>query len=269
MAAKALSGGPPVRSTSTCSFTTTLSSTRHGLRCRKTMAFRRFVLATAAEMLPPGWGASDHRLDHRGAARPPRSVTALCSGDRLARHRPTRLAQALVQQLGGQLLPDRASAAERIPGDDDDKGLHADELAIIHERAAFFDEENLPDDGSLVASPYWFDESLAYAELYDSESDREHLKEALLRLRGSVARPRLVVFLDPPLDYLLDCAGRFDGAVEKLTSAAAPRTLESVPRARCRTDAACRVDRSVPGARRSDRRRPGNVRSGNVGLSAR
>ena len=165
------------------------------------MAFRRFVLAPAAEiaagMVHPiiGWTIGE-LLDHIDRARPYVAVTGLSGAGQL------ELAQALVRQLGGQLLPDRASAASRLPGDDDDEGLHAHELAIIQERAALLDEKNLPEDGSLVASPFWFDESLAYAEVYNSESDRKHLKEALLRLQRSVVRPRLVVFLDPPLDYL-------------------------------------------------------------------
>jgi len=163
------------------------------------MAFRRFVLAPAAEIAAEmphpiiGWTVGK-LLEHLDTSSPYIAVTGLAGDAALD------LAQQIVKQHDGCLLTDAMSTslegrAAILLG----KRNCGQEIALVETRAAQLARSSWPFDKLLVLSPFWWQESLAIAQLC-ADADRKSIASLILKQQADVVRPRLVVLLDPPND---------------------------------------------------------------------
>jgi len=187
------------------------------------MAFRRFVLAPADEIAPdmvhPMIGWSIHRLlENLNRSHPYIAVTGLPGAGQLA------LAEAIARDRQSVILSDQAAAAQRVPAAETGAWSCAQELARIPRRAALIATRTWPQVDRLTLSTFWFEESLAYAELCDNDADRKQIEDAVATHRDKVVRPRLIVFVDPPLAYVVggtleNASGLNQDLLERLRSA--------------------------------------------------
>ena len=169
------------------------------------MAWRRFVLEPAAEvvakMVHPttGWTVGQ-LLDNLN--RTPRYV-ALVGGIGAGK---TRLAHDLSQRKEVKLILESFDSS-LLSGFYEHPARHAKrvELEFLRQRIEQLWPSQIEDGtGRWVISDFWFDQSAAFARVWLDAAKRDAFLKKWSRKREKVAQPRLVVFLDPPMDRLFD-----------------------------------------------------------------
>jgi len=168
------------------------------------LAYRRFVLEPAAEvagaMLHPTihWSIS-RLLEHLGATMPYVAITGPIAAGK------SHLAERLVAELAGRLIAERPNWA-RLDAFYTNPSGHGwkTELEFLDQRgrllaadAAVWSEQQW------AISDFWFDQSAAFAKAWLPDEQYQAFLEPYERLRQTVARPRLVVQLDVPVEELL------------------------------------------------------------------
>jgi 2-amino-4-hydroxy-6-hydroxymethyldihydropteridine diphosphokinase len=165
------------------------------------MAFRRFVLEPAAEvaagMTHPviGWSVA-RLLAHLDTALPYVALLGLPGRGK------TRLAERLVESLGGRLVPDPAAPAVvgqcDTPGPTAGSPLYRRQIEYVECRAHVLDRRHWPEGNVLAVSDFYFDQCLAYARLALGPLESEAFCGAFLAARAEVVLPKLLVVLDTP-----------------------------------------------------------------------
>ena len=159
------------------------------------MAVRRFVLEPAAEvagdMVHPliGWTVRQ-LLAHLDTAANFVSFVGLPGRGK------TVLSQRLAQQFRGRFLADPAAALSTLGGNDPPSHGFQRQIEFLDARAEALALDRFPDDGVLVVSDFYFDQSLAYARL---ALDAERFGEFAVRWRAAqqrVVAPKLLVSLE-------------------------------------------------------------------------
>ncbi|REK27119.1 MAG: 2-amino-4-hydroxy-6-hydroxymethyldihydropteridine diphosphokinase [Planctomycetota bacterium] len=171
------------------------------------MAFRRFVIEPAAEIVPQmrhptiGWTLAqlrDHLREHRpyvAMAGPigvgkTRLATELC-GATSAHH--------VVEEI----VDDRLAAFYAQPADAAGAtGLTwATEIEFLESRTRQLRPERLPNE-QLVVSDYWFEQSLAFARVWLAPERFGEYESRWQAAREQVLRPKLLVVLDASVEML-------------------------------------------------------------------
>ncbi|MGD9126428.1 MAG: 2-amino-4-hydroxy-6-hydroxymethyldihydropteridine diphosphokinase [Planctomycetia bacterium] len=168
------------------------------------MGWRRFVLEPAAEIAPemchPVIGWTIRQLwEHLNQT--PRYV-ALAGGigagktsllsNLNQRKAVNRILEAIDPALLGGFYADPASHAKRV------------ELEFLRQRTEQLEPQRLADGPNCWSvSDFWFDQSAAFARVWLDPDEYGPFFEQWQAARAKVARPRLVVFLDPPLEQLI------------------------------------------------------------------
>jgi 2-amino-4-hydroxy-6-hydroxymethyldihydropteridine diphosphokinase len=186
------------------------------------MAWRRFVLQPAAEVAggwlhpPTGWTIA-RLLEHLDTTA---NYVAVAGAIGVGK---THLAQALADRLGGRtrLEPVDARRLARFYADPSG-GAWATEIEFLVERARRLDRLDPAWQGpTLVVSDFWFDQSLAFAQVWLPPAEQEAFRLRFAEVRQRVVRPRLIVLLEAPVAVLH----------ERITARARPYE-QSIPRDR-------------------------------------
>jgi 2-amino-4-hydroxy-6-hydroxymethyldihydropteridine diphosphokinase len=171
------------------------------------MAFRRFVLAPAAEVA----GAMPHPtirwttarlLTHLNTSAPYVAVTGPIAAGK------TRLARRLAETIAGRLLVERPDWHRMRTFYDDpvEQGFET-ELGFVNHRARLLRKDATPDEPNSrpgwTISDFWFDQSAAFARAWLPAEQQAEFLERYEQLRWTVVAPRLIVLLDSPVDELL------------------------------------------------------------------
>jgi 2-amino-4-hydroxy-6-hydroxymethyldihydropteridine diphosphokinase len=158
------------------------------------MAFRRFLLESAAEVAPRmthptiGWTIA-RLLEHLNTALPYLALLGLPGSGK------TALARRLVATFGGHLLADPAPSVGE--GADDVAGRgYARHLQLLELRARLLDRRAWPMGGQLAVSDFCFDQCLAFADSELADREREAFHRAWSAARAEVVLPKLLVVLD-------------------------------------------------------------------------
>ncbi len=161
------------------------------------LAFRRFVLEPAAEvagtMLHPRlWGSIDDLLHNLNRTKYYVAVAGFPGSGK------TRLAQELVRQLGGRLLPDPAAdfATQVTTRGSAGHGLER-EIEFLNLRRQSLLAADWPADGQLTVSDFSWDQTLAYGDVLLVRSEQLRLHEESSHQSTGMVAPRLTILLDP------------------------------------------------------------------------
>lgn len=168
------------------------------------MAFRRFVLAPAAEvageMRHPtvGW-TIDELLAHLDT-RP--DYVALAGPIGVGK---SRLATSLSRHDAWRLVAEPV-LDERLAAYYDDPRREAwhTEVEILDKRRGLLREDAWPAGGGWSVSDFWFDQSLAFARRWMDEAQFAAFSERWRAATATIARPKFVVWLDAPTEVLLE-----------------------------------------------------------------
>ena len=168
------------------------------------MAWRRFVIEPAAEVAPnmihptTGWTLAKLR-DHLNKTL---RYVALAGGigagkTRLLLHLAQRktvhtILEAVDPALLSCFYANPSSHAKRV------------ELEFLHQRTEQLNSRQWESGPNIwIASDFWFDQSAAFARVWLNGKERDAFLEKWQAAREKVVRPRLIVFLDPPLERLV------------------------------------------------------------------
>jgi 2-amino-4-hydroxy-6-hydroxymethyldihydropteridine diphosphokinase len=162
------------------------------------MAFRRFVIEPAAEvageMVHPkiGWTIAQ-LLEHLNTAPPYVALTGLPGVGKW------RLAQALAESHDGVFLPDPIDTlgGSGVPGLPTGRTLTR-EIELLDHRAAMLDAGKWANRDRLTVTDFWFDQSLAYAQIDLDDENYQKLRLHWEKARCGVLSPKVLVVLDPP-----------------------------------------------------------------------
>lgn len=167
------------------------------------MAWRRFVLEPAAEIAPSlvhpttGWTIA-RLLEHLNSARDYLAITGPPGAGK------TELAHRLAVKASAELLlrPNPPVTAE----DDSPGSVWATQIQFLRQWSRLLAGQGAPwvDHHVAVVSDFWFDQCRAYAEVSLPEVELEAFRQKWDSARQRVVQPKLVVFLDPPLEAALD-----------------------------------------------------------------
>lgn len=169
------------------------------------MAWRRFVLQPAAEVAPEmihpttGW-TIDQLLKHLDKT--PRYV-AFTGGigagkTRLLHHLSHRkeinlILETIDTPLLSCFYECPTSHARRV------------ELEFLQQRTEQLQPQRLENASTYwTGSDFWFDQSITFARVWLNKEDYPSFFEQWAKAREKIVQPRLVVFLDPPMDRLVD-----------------------------------------------------------------
>jgi 2-amino-4-hydroxy-6-hydroxymethyldihydropteridine diphosphokinase len=167
------------------------------------MAWRRFVLQPAAEVAPnwihppTGWSIA-RLLEHLDTARPYVAVAGAIAAGK------TQLVRALTASTGAQPLLEAVDAGRltrfyRNPAGE----AWATEIEFLLERARRLDASDpVWQPPRLVVSDFWFDQSMAFAQVWLSPDDRTEFRRRWAETRQAVVRPKLIVLLEAPAGVL-------------------------------------------------------------------
>lgn len=167
------------------------------------MAIRRFVLAPAVEvasaMIHPvtGWSVErlwQHLQQHS-------SYVALAGPIGVGK---SELSGALIEQNGGRLVAERVDekALERFYADPSGRAWET-EIEFLRQRADQLNASDWPREPELTISDYWFDQSVAFANLWLSTEWQAEFQEKWLQHRARVVLPKLLILLDAPASELV------------------------------------------------------------------
>lgn len=159
------------------------------------MAFRRFVLAPAAEVAPamvhPLLGLSlAALLAHLDAAVPYVALLGMPDSRRPA------LAQAVAKAVGGSYLADPLAAASLAPTADPSGLAYGRQIQFLERAAKLLDSRDWSNPAGVAISDFYFDESLAHARVGLSQQEYEQIRNAWSAARDRVVTPKLLVVLD-------------------------------------------------------------------------
>jgi hypothetical protein len=147
------------------------------------MAFRRFVLAPAAQvaarMVHPlaGWTIGE-LLAHLDAAAPYVALLGTPDDDK------STLAQAAARAVGGSYLGDPAGHGREPP------------IQFLDHATRLLSQHDWHGQHGVAISDFYLDECLAYARLSSDATEESRLRQVWQAARQSVPRPKLVVVLD-------------------------------------------------------------------------
>jgi 2-amino-4-hydroxy-6-hydroxymethyldihydropteridine diphosphokinase len=159
------------------------------------MAFRRFVLESAAEVAPHmvhpviGWTIT-RLIEHLNTALPYVALLGLPGSGK------TALARRLAASLGGRLISDAASATQS--GSTSAGHPYEQHLELLERRARLLDRRAWTPGEQLAVSDFYFDQSLASAERELCDQELEAFRRAWAAARAEVVLPKLLVVLDTP-----------------------------------------------------------------------
>ena len=169
------------------------------------MAWRRFVLEPAAEvagqMRHPiiGWNIA-RLLEHLNTALPYVAVAGAIAAGK------THLARLLCEKTSARLIaePLDEKSLETFYADPAGNAWRV-ELEFLDKRAELLALDSAGWSRRRPAvSDFWFDQSCAFARAWLSESQWPAFFECWQRAREKVVPPKLIVFLDLPVEALMD-----------------------------------------------------------------
>jgi deoxyguanosine kinase len=169
------------------------------------MAWRRFVLEPAAEVAPQmihpttGWAIA-RLLQHLDTAAPYVAIAGPIGVGK------TRLAEAVARRTGATLVREELDLAQLEAFYQDPAGTGwATEVQLLHQRARLLAGGTSPwsNRPRLVVSDFWFDQSLAFADVWLGRDQAAAFVGQFDEARRGVVRPKLVVLLDAPAERLL------------------------------------------------------------------
>ena len=182
------------------------------------MAFRRFVLAPAAEVAPAmlhptiGWSVS-RLLEHLDTAKPYVAIAGLRGCGK------TALAGRLSTALDGRLLAGPRIDERRLSVPQGASRAYAREIELLARRAVLLDRESWPEGDVLAISDFYLDQCLAYAELALGRRERDAFGRAFRDALAQVVLPKLLVVLDTPRSV--------EGPAEDLPHTVTPEQLRA------------------------------------------
>ena len=194
------------------------------------MAWRRFVLEPAEEIAPTmvhpttGWTIAG-LLEHLNTT--PQYV-ALAGPIGAGK---TSLAQRLARQNGVECLAEEVNTEHLSSFYADPSGnAWTMELEFLDQRTRLLaaDRPEWSKRRGLTVSDFWFDQSLAFASVWLPAERLSAYREAWTAARRQVARPRLTVVLDAPVETMLERIRRRGRPYEATLDAA---RLEQIRRA--------------------------------------
>jgi 2-amino-4-hydroxy-6-hydroxymethyldihydropteridine diphosphokinase len=167
------------------------------------MAFRRFVLApaaeVAAEMVHPTIGWTMRQLLAHLDTRPNYAAIAGPIGagkSRLASHLAANMGW---RPLGEPIVDARLKAYYGDPR----STAWATEQGILQERTKLLAANAWPAPEQWTASDFWFDQSLAFARTTMADAEFAAFQAKYDAAASEVVRPKFVVWLDAPTEVLL------------------------------------------------------------------
>ncbi len=185
------------------------------------MAFRRFVLASAAEVAPAmvhpeiGWTIAD-LLTHLDRAVPYLALLGVPGSGKSA------VATAVASEFGGRFLVDPAGRLAAITAGDPPSHAETRPIEFLDLRAGLLERERWQQDNVLAVSDFYFDQSLAYAEIA-GPGGFEAVRQTWERWHDRVVAPKLLVVLDER-----GAAAATDSLRDRLLALAARRGLGPV-----------------------------------------
>ncbi len=193
------------------------------------MAWRRFVLEPAAEIAPQmlhpttGWTIA-RLLEHLDTSLPYVAVAGPIGVGK------SHLARRLAQGEGADLMAEEVDSSRLAEFYANPSGTAWPmELEFLHQRGRRLAADHARwSAGRLVVSDFWFDQSLAFAGVWLPEERREAFRREWERVGLGVARPKLLVLLDAPLEELRERIRRRGRPCEQGLS---PDVLERIRRA--------------------------------------
>jgi 2-amino-4-hydroxy-6-hydroxymethyldihydropteridine diphosphokinase len=167
------------------------------------MAWRRFVLQPAAEVAgdwlhpPTGWTITRLLANLDNSPNYVAFAGAIGAGK-------TLLAKAVADRMGGRALLEPVNARRLATFYADPSGrAWATAIEFLDERARRLDLLDPAWQGpTLVASDFWFDQSLAFAQVWLPPSEQTAFRDRFEAVRQRVVRPRLIVLLEAPAEVL-------------------------------------------------------------------
>lgn len=193
------------------------------------MAWRRFVLEPAAEIAPQmlhpttGWTVA-RLLEHLDTSP---SYVAVAGPIGVGK---SHFARRLAQGAGAELMAEEVDSSRLAEFYANPSGTAWEmELEFLHQRGQRLAADHARwSTGRLVASDFWFDQSLAFAGVWLTEERREAFRREWERVGLGVARPKLLVLLDAPPEELRERIRRRGRPGEQGLS---PDVLERIRRA--------------------------------------
>ncbi|MCR4413365.1 MAG: 2-amino-4-hydroxy-6-hydroxymethyldihydropteridine diphosphokinase [Thermoguttaceae bacterium] len=169
------------------------------------MAWRRFVLAPAAEVAPgmvhptTGWTIA-RLLRHLDTSVPYVAITGPIAAGKSA------LARLVAAKVSGRVVAETCDPASLAQRDADRSGnAWGVEIEFLKQRARLLavcsPEWTAP--RMVALSDFWFDQSLAFARVWLGSDQFEDFQGHWEVARRSVVQPRLTVFVDGPTHQLL------------------------------------------------------------------
>lgn len=179
------------------------------------MAYRRFVLAPAAEIAADwthpiiGWTIGE-LLNHLDSAENYIAIAGPIGAGK------TQLARAIVEAHGGHAICDRLNPTLLDVLDVYPSRYDAGaEIRLLDWRKELLDAECRPGEHALVVSDFWFEQSLAYAAAWLPLEETQRVERHCRALAPSVIRPKLLVLLDIPEAVSLDILEHRGQAIEQ------------------------------------------------------
>lgn len=190
------------------------------------MSFRRFVIEPAAEIAPDmrhpqiGWTLAQLR-NHLRDQQPYVAIAGPIGVGK------SHLARRLCDELGGRLVPENVSD-ERLtafydqasPHHGDDSGQPQDsasqrtaetrptglswatEIEFLQDRTQQLAQATWPSEPGLAISDYWFEQSLAFAQVWLPTEQHAKYRKQWEAAKQTVVAPKLLVVLDAPVETL-------------------------------------------------------------------
>lgn len=166
------------------------------------MAFRRFVLAPAAEvareMVHPlaGWTIGG-LLAHLDTAAPYVALLGMPGVGKSA------LAQRVARAVGGSYLADPARVTSADTAADPSGHAERRPIQFLDRAAELLRSHDWHSARAVAVSDFYFDECLAYARVGCDELECQRFREAWMAARETVVAPKLLVVLDTWAEGLL------------------------------------------------------------------
>lgn len=193
------------------------------------MAFRRFVLAPAAEvardMVHPlvGWTIG-RLLDHLDTSAPYVALLGTPDSGR------SSLARRVARAVGGSYLADPGCVTSADGTSDPSGPAERAPIQFLDRAARLLRSRDWPSARAVATSDFYFDECLAYARIGLNDPQYQRFREAWAGARETLVAPKLLVVLDTWEQGLLVRTERKERKERKeRTERAAPRSETRLP----------------------------------------